>query len=87
MRYHRPRIGERRLYLGAKPSIIGCGIFLGFKFRNDGIELSHAAKMMPKRLKRKPPARQIDQIWIGFPVTAIAASFSASAWVGWAWQV
>ena len=27
------------------------------------------------------------QIWIGLPVTAIAASFSASAWVGWAWQV
>lgn len=26
-------------------------------------------------------------IWIGLPVTAIAASFSASAWVGWAWQV
>jgi hypothetical protein len=27
------------------------------------------------------------QIWIGLPVTAIAASFTASEWVGWAWQV
>ncbi len=27
------------------------------------------------------------QIWIGFPVTAIAASFSASLCVGWALQV
>jgi hypothetical protein len=26
-------------------------------------------------------------MWIGLPVTAIAASFSASEWVGWAWQV
>jgi hypothetical protein len=31
--------------------------------------------------------RKDDQMWIGFPVTAIAASFSASLWVGWAWQV
>ena len=35
------------------------------------------------RVKREPVA----QMWIGFPVTAIAASLSASAWVGWAWQV
>jgi hypothetical protein len=27
------------------------------------------------------------QTWIGLPVTAIAASFIASEWVGWAWQV
>src|SRR3954451_15922290 len=27
------------------------------------------------------------QMWIGFPVAAIAASFSASLCVGWAWQV
>ncbi|TMJ18310.1 MAG: hypothetical protein E6G92_00160 [Alphaproteobacteria bacterium] len=27
------------------------------------------------------------QIWIGLPVTAIAASLTASLWVGWAWQV
>ena len=27
------------------------------------------------------------QMWIGLPVTAIAASFSASECVGWAWQV
>jgi hypothetical protein len=27
------------------------------------------------------------QMWIGLPVTAIAASFIASEWVGWAWQV
>ena len=26
-------------------------------------------------------------MWIGLPVTAIAASLSASEWVGWAWQV
>ena len=26
-------------------------------------------------------------MWIGLPVTAIAASFTASEWVGWAWQV
>ena len=30
---------------------------------------------------------QAGQMWIGFPVTAIAASFSASLCVGWAWQV
>ncbi len=28
-----------------------------------------------------------DQAWIGFPVTAIAASLIASECVGWAWQV
>ena len=27
------------------------------------------------------------QTWIGLPVTAIAASLTASEWVGWAWQV
>ncbi len=32
----------------------------------------------------RPPSAQM---WIGLPCTAIAASFSASAWVGWAWQV
>lgn len=44
-----------------------------------------------KRLKQKgksagsPPFRAY--MWIGLPVTAIAASLKASAWVGWAWQV
>jgi hypothetical protein len=33
-----------------------------------------------------PNVRPI-QMWIGLPVTAIAASFIASEWVGWAWQV
>lgn len=28
-----------------------------------------------------------NHMWIGLPVTAIAASLKASAWVGWAWQV
>lgn len=29
----------------------------------------------------------VDQIWMGLPVTPIAASLTASEWVGWAWQV
>jgi hypothetical protein len=29
----------------------------------------------------------LPQMWIGRPVTAIAASLIASEWVGWAWQV
>jgi hypothetical protein len=33
------------------------------------------------------PYSRVAQMWIGFPVTAIAASFTASEWVGWAWQV
>src|SRR5690606_6325160 len=31
--------------------------------------------------------REMAQIWIGLPATAIAASLSASESVGWAWQV
>jgi len=30
---------------------------------------------------------QEPQMWIGLPVTAIAASLIASECVGWAWQV
>ena len=44
---------------------------------------SAAAAVMYCRRKILP----IAQMWIGFPVTAIAASLSASEWVGWAWQV
>jgi hypothetical protein len=28
----------------------------------------------------------MTQMWIGFPVTAIPASLTASECVGWAWQ-
>ena len=31
--------------------------------------------------------RYTRQMWMGFPVTAIAASLIASECVGWAWQV
>ena len=38
-------------------------------------------------LSRAAGKGKTGQTWIGLPVTAIAASFIASEWVGWAWQV
>ena len=40
-----------------------------------------------RSVERSGAPRLHDQMWIGLPCTAIAASFSASAWVGCAWQV
>lgn len=55
----------------------------------------HRARARDHR-QRKGGGRQVSgealahgrrQMWIGLPVTAIAASLIASLWVGWAWQV
>jgi hypothetical protein len=59
---------------GTLPPSPHAAVFMGPGFRRDDYLLT--ATTRPR-----------DQIWIGLPVTAIAASLIASLWVGWAWQV
>ena len=51
--------------------------------------LAHGGMLREFYAAAKPKLRDwsIDQMWIGLPVTAMAASFTASLWVGCAWQV
>jgi hypothetical protein len=57
--------------------------------RNDGWIATAPAEPRNDGWIATAPAepRNDSYMWIGFPVTAIAASLSASLCVGWAWQV
>ncbi len=51
------------------------------------VQASFAQRQRSPRHRTRLSVSTAPQIWIGLPCTAIAASFSASACVGCAWQV